>query len=297
MISVSKKAYIITIIFLIVVILGLGGYIVYDKFFDVKENDIKENQGSLEDVRKKQEENKVDVEKLGKELFEMTKDAWGGDYYYYFYPDNISLNNNNTTNDKKYYNNMFNESRIITAFNSSTDVKKYDNVRDCLGFEKEFLVSSVSKNSLEDSYHKIFGSDKEVIFENDREFESSTEKNYFSKDAMTACRLENDMFNCYRLEGGDMNGFRSLIKYYKTEKNNDELYVYSKVVSTNLTYNYKGFSESEVIGSNKVELFDRAYENIENNWSELVDKAATYKLTFKKDTNDNYYWVSTELVK
>ena len=57
MISVSKKAYIITIIFLIIVILGLGGYIVYDKIFDVKENDIKENQGSLEDVRKRQDEN------------------------------------------------------------------------------------------------------------------------------------------------------------------------------------------------------------------------------------------------
>lgn len=69
MISVSKKAYIITIIFLIVVILGLGGYIVYDKFFDVKENDIKENQGSLEDVRKKQEENNntkgIDSELIG----------------------------------------------------------------------------------------------------------------------------------------------------------------------------------------------------------------------------------------
>ena len=45
------------------------------------------------------------------------------------------------------------------------------------------------------------------------------------------------------------------------------------------------------------DIYNSNYNNFINNLFAKYDSSAgIYEVTFKKDTNDNYYWYSTELI-
>ena len=65
---------------------------------------------------------------------------------------------------------------------------------------------------------------------------------------------------------------------------------------------YIRYSYSKLNGDNLEIYFDYIFiqgaTEIENNTNELFENnnIYEYRATFKKDTNDNYYWYSTELI-
>ena len=287
----NKKIKSGVIIILILIIFGLGGYIYYDKFYKKQESNIVEDCKNNNEVL-----SNALVEGVGKELYNKTIIRNQDDNSLYFYDKN-----------KKDMSEFVDADKLSVAFalvdnyyvKENTSIADYCNRVDAgdghYGFsgvgspDKNCALAEISKIGFEKAYHSIFGKDniKYLMF-------ISFNKFFVDND--------NEVLEVYRTQStGYITQFKySAISYDKTEMKDDYIYVYTKGVFVDKE---KGiYSDPELTNL----IADKSQVNEDwfnaDNINEIImnkyqDKAGKFKLTFKQDSDNNWAWISTELVK
>ena len=148
----------------------------------------------------------------------------------------------------------------------------------------EFMFNDVNKAKLEDAYHKMYGYDKEMPLKS------------FTMSFTGVCLYSDveDEYLCHNQVGGDTTFGISRTKLISANKYFDRIELYDRYVWVDLADN-NGFDYYKS-RFNK-ELIVNVPEYNEDNDDEYLDKGALYKHIFKKDSNGNYYWYSSERVE
>ncbi len=278
-------ASIVVIVILSILLVGALGYIGYDKLIK-KDEPIKEetNNNKIEDVT-----NESYVAELNNKL--ITKDKTYGFYLSY----KMDIEN---TADKYFV--VINVKNYLDENNINVDnerQKKIDNGE----FEYYCGVTpgvdmptyDVDKKELNAYIAKKYNSKLSYDFEQN--------KTLFWGIGTYKISSDQDKFRIYCMASS---GAQSYIeqKLIKAEKQGDSLYIYDKAV----------YCIGDVAGSNCYTSIDKDEQNYiyEDTYADtqrttkevaeyainnLSDKLNTYKHTFKKAKDGNYYWVSSEL--
>ena len=146
-------------------------------------------------------------------------------------------------------------------------------------------LERVNTDIYEKYYHQMFGSDKRVNYETFR----------VGVDKLVECKLDGEYLACNQFDGGGATDYRTYLKYNYVKEDNNDILVYVNLLVTG--YNgIEGGIFSDVAMSEKIaEETDNI--NSENIFNFYGNESSLYKLIFKKDSNDNYYWYSSEIVK
>ena len=278
----KKKGVIIGFILLILIILGLVGYILYDKGV-VKLDTKKEKTETKEEVPK---ELSVD-DKIVADAMEIM--------------DRIYI-----SEDNLYKNDSYNISEISNDDLIATAIKNIDGdyIVSACEFEKE--RKTISFESLNTALNKVV-LNKKITNDMITGLGKSpyTIAQYGVNDI--GIILSNNGLKLVGSCGGTFGGVPYINKkVIKAEKNNKYLYVYEKQAFASYNYlendshavdYYKDYDKTNVIekGLDSIEFTDADGNHGKNstpNW----DLYNTYKYTFEKH-DDNYYFVSFELVK
>ena len=253
----KNTGLVVAIIFLVVCVLGLGGYIVYDKVIKKEPEKTPDTQTSPNVVEKEPTMAKniisLNVENVGKRLFEKIniKDSDGssdGIYvsnqaseYAFFYNDDLS------------YNNMNKKLMLHVAFNNLTLNDIDFTTAECVD-DSDSICSAVGVeySKFKKAYNDVFGYDKSVDFTN------------FVSNLMS-CSLKNDYIICVSMNGGN---------------------AWEKFAE--ITYN-----GASLVGDDIVLKVTKSYVDLNNTKSDTKN----FEVTFKKDSTDNWYWYSTKLAK
>ena len=107
--------------------------------------------------------------------------------------------------------------------------------------------------------------------------------------------LENEEFMCFPIDGGGVSMYYNYIEYNRTVRDGDDLLVYVNFLVDGCSSNNCGIYADR--NFTKFITDDVDYDDGSELFDLYRDEAGLYKLTFKKDTNDNYYWYSSEIVK
>lgn len=247
----KKKVLIIIVIVFTALLAGFGGYYLKEL-----------NMSNFSECEKEESTN---VDALGLNLFEKFKTSVN-DVEYDIYNNDLN------------YEKLKNSVRLSMAFKNISIDKIEEGVVSDLTCEAGYLTNNtgtdgyygykcwhlkVSKSDFERSYKELFGNDKSVNYEE------------FLFD-FNVCNLENDEIVCYEYFGGDAVSNIQLVDYTESKLENDELYVYAKLLNVYLN----SYTQTD-----KESLFSK--------YSSDVKK---YKLTFKKDNTDNWYWFKTDMI-
>lgn len=271
----KNKGLIITIIILAICVLGLGGFIIYDKVINKEE--IEEN--TLSDKQ-------LDI--LGKSLYKKVMNVYSVDYYPFF--DQNRLYQDDFDNEAKLsiaYNYVL-RNQIIGTSNTLKNLQDMDlpvTEYFCGEDGTNCQYDVISKDDFLSAYYSIWGYEENVTIE------------LFSTYNLYNCDLYNDNIYCLPYIGG-FEGFDfQLINYYKTEKKDGDILVFAK---------FDRIGDNDTIYKDPEETI-KLIDNIEINVDEYLDgtyieKLEKYiadggviKVTFKLDKLGNYYWYSSEL--
>lgn len=286
----KNKKYIIVI--LVILLLGSIGYIVYDNFIkedEIVENNENQNNNNQNNESTNEEENNLteeELNKLGESLFNKTViKYWTGDHYLLYYDENIT------------YNNLSDGRKSTIAFLSipagyfEFNYDSFDNLSEAGA--GQYLYSSVEYKYYEDSYKKMFGSDKEVLYSGGN----------WQFPLVNFCKHEGEYINCYNGNGGDAVDTIDYIQYDYTEKNDSDIIVYVKYVRCTPEKIYSDQGKTIIDSGDFSSTLYLAYttrntkEATNAVFEDYYEKAGTYKVTFKEDINGNYYWYSSEIIK
>ena len=275
--------FIILVIVLVVMVIGLTSYIVYDKVMDSKRDNVT--------VRINKNDENNNTEKLGKELFDKFTafgDFWSGEIY-----SNKNLN----------YNNLDNSTRLIMALENAKNFIYYEKTdyeyEDIIVNEKEPTVFPYFKLSIKDfenSYKNLFGQDKNVSYEKFFSDSFYTESFQF----YLTCVKEDAYLVCYPVGAGAGWQHESYYNYDFSELKDDKLYVYvnhfGRFIATGSSYNLcSDYDCNNVIDD--TEYTNEDFEDTSKLFEKYKGKTGVYKLVFAKDTNDNWYWEETQIIK
>ena len=281
-------------IILVSLVILLTGYIVYDKVLSNK----KDENNSVETKKENKTDSNVDVDKIGKQLFEKY-----GNYVY----SNENLDYNNLGNSVKLEMALLNSDTII--YNKDFDINS-KNLSSDGGIILDYYMK-ISIADLEKSYKELFGQDRVI----DYTYTSLSSINHDSgsdifNDFSTiiwidevsnplGCRKEDNEYVCYIFWGGDGVDIGNIFDYDYSELKNDKLYVYVNYLGINSPG--EGKLCSDYAGNNVIDDTMYTEDNLINSKNELFekykDKTGVYKLVFNKDSNDNWYWEETQIVK
>lgn len=222
--------------------------------------------------------------------------------YNYFNTDNLEICNGlfNYSNEKVDASDVDNETKLCLAYkkidksnleaiNVTKDKKKTICTVDKMVFrvnddEKECTYYKVDKNKVNDSYKKIFGTD---IPEDTKSFQA---------DTFNVCYVKGDALYCGLSEtytyvlGNDVNIYRTT---EKIEEKGSELVLYDyfvKVVNQECYDSYTTSDANSKCTSNLKNTKDIKYKFLKKN-------GTLYKHIFKKDSNGEIHWESSEPVK
>lgn len=266
----EKVNYLAIILAFCVVIAGLGCFWLGTYF--AEKDCVVENKNEEKETLMTEKE----LDNLGKELFKKTSydNGYGDELYFY-------------NESKLDYNKLNNEERLAVAFINIPSAYIYEELYNSENDQVVNLSKQVYSNDFESSYKELFGFDKKIKYEK-----------FLIENDDSECEANNDIIACDCNGVGGRGSAGSLyLNYEKTELVNNDLIVYTSLLGYNADNGDEGvvYNDYELINPIAGKEFT---ENIgETLFKEYGDKASKYKLTFNKDTNDNWYWVSTELVK
>ena len=257
----KNKKYITIIVILIILLIGSVGYIVYNEF--IKKGEIVEN-NEKEEIKETEESRN-----LGLELFNNLITLRDGYNDYLFFPYLEEKTTYETLNsigiilekliseNEKYINNNYDKEKCMEQVINDSEIPENDT------YYENCNVYYVEKDIIDEIFHKSFGLNKTIDYNN----------TYLS------CGLFKEKDNkvyAFNITGcGGMSDGIPYIKYDYSIFNNNDLEIYVDYIFI------EGATEIEKDTDN---LF-------------LENEISKYKVTFKKDTNDNYYWYSSEIIK
>ena len=292
----NKNKSLIIIVILVILLLGSIGYIVYDNF--IKEDEVVENNdknNNNQDNEQNNEEDEIQLPKedeevanIGRDLFERTnKHINVADNTYILYQEK-----------DVYYDDLSNKDKLALAYNlipneeKNIDSSAYTN-SSCYDGGYICPAEGVSRDLFEEYYHKMFGLDKNVEFE-----EIFILRSDYDIDSIVDgiwCNLENDEFVCYPIDGGGVSMYYNYIEYNRTVCDGDDLLVYVNFLVDGCSSGHCGIYADRKFTKFIADNID--YEDESELFDLYRDEAGLYKLTFRKDVNGNYYWYSSEIVK
>ena len=278
----------IVIVFLILIVLGLSGFIVYDKYVkeEVNTNETKtESKETIKDIT-----NSSIAQELEKTL--ITKD----NYLSLYLSKNISINDVNDIDLIKFNLKKYKEDKNLDYI-KNVNYKNMGN-----------LLLTISKNDLNTYMNEKYYVNNTYNLSN---IDESSLTNSSDFDVCVSMIVEDDNYKLISI-GASCAGQFVKNKLIKAEEDNDYVYLYDTAVtctseansnycnktSDDRLYNtavYKCDGEDTSCAiTDRGEGSDQKFaEYVINNLSDSLNK---YKHTFKK-VNNNYYWVSTEIVK
>ena len=251
----KKRSNTWLIVLLVLIILGLVGYICYDKLLS---NKVEQNTSDLLNNRNLSE--KKDAMGIAKSVLKQYTDS--NDSCNYLFYDAI-LNKSVSELSTKYSDDKVYDHGLYLAWSKSDVVlEKTEKLSFEICSEKgltECNKYTYNVKSLTSVYQSLFGPDhKPIIGHSFNTLKSKDETTFMS------CTLEkNNTMVCQEFAGGDLCIPRKdeILEAYIQ---NNVLTIVDKITGVDSTGN---------------------------------DETKTYKLNFEQDNNNNYYWVSTELVK
>jgi len=178
------------------------------------------------------------------------------------------------------YKDKFNERIYI---NDCEEVKDYEGRYALCNSElNDFVVGEIAfdhyimkKEVLENSYHKLFGSDKKLP--------KDTFKVHYSLECEYSDKASS--YLCYSLPAGWLGIPVENTEIYKVYKKENEIVIYDYFVHLDPTYNdsvYTGYDRETQI-SDSTSDYD-------------ITKGSLFRHVYKKDKDGNYYWFSSEKV-
>lgn len=207
-----------------------------------------------------------------------------------------------------------NQLKLLTVFSNLTEddaTEEYLHYSEIYPDGNQHLI--YSKEVVENKAKEIYGPNVKINHENASPYDSYTRE------------YVNGSYDCYSYEGGgDVPWSRSFSAILMAEESSDKLYIYDRyvhlVVADDMKdgiYYYGCFdiytaTDRKEQLAKKLNLEDSGYyDNVSEGLTEnqrnniLIDKIdsyvdggiKTFKHTFEKDKNGNYYWVSTEPVE
>lgn len=294
---VKQKDNKVVIILLLIIILGLAGFIMYDKYSSNKAPD-KEN---------KEAEVKEEVKDITNSSLAST------------------LENSVKTSDNTrglYYKNKITATDYNNPYLIMFGIKKYllgnniTNIRSKLaGVEiSDETTYKISKKTISEYMNKIFNTSGFY----DLPLTTSMDDTYYFEDIVEFASLENEWGLVSVAKGGGIDYVHS--ELLKAEQIGDYVYIYDKMIEIGSGSDMYGVSYTlDNTYNDEYQCFSVDYgeqrdyplcpvtinESNSDNYNELLsselfkqlnDKLNTFKHTFKKSSDGNYYWVSSEVV-
>ncbi len=204
--------------------------------------------------------------------------------------NNLKANNNLGT--KEYA--SCDEIKENGAWNVLEPQKECVDNQDYPEFKSGFKKTTVNKSLLSAEIKKIIGN------ENEKNFQYKSFANWY-----IVCSYKDNEYYCYNIEGGDT-GYYSIKKLINVTSNDDEIILYDKYLyieldnddgsQISIPFIYTSFDKKNLITKLKDDKLN--FENIDSYENQFGEGfVPTYKHTFKKDSDENYYWISTQLDK
>lgn len=272
-----KFNYIPFIIILILLIMGLSGYIVYDKFLSNNSEPIENNNNNDEnnDINK---DDGINLDLSSDLVKDLSSKVIGSAHSYYFYKrDKIIIED---------------EPMSFKLSLASELVEPKSLGWDCQN-DKEGIIY-IDEGSLKNAYYEIFGSN--IKYEKVSSFYKSICETVEFNWSSTNNRYEaKGVCGC---GGGPIDGFVTQLAYAKKVKDNKEtkieLYEYFALSiwedeESKYKY-YSDYNKTNFIGldvhNSKIDFFNKYSEQL-----------GLYKYTFVQDNNGTYVFTSVERVK
>jgi len=286
----KNKNMVVIIIILCLLLVGAVGFIVYDKVFIESKNNINtQSNGNIENKPVEEEKKLVVSENEVKKIY---NNIFNKNNQNKIIVDDFSSDGGFSTLHK-----FYTEKKIIAKNDISYSdlmVIAYNNIPDNKIKKNNQILSSGSvKNTYEfkiddmkQAYNSYFG-------------QNSDWKDFEAGYPLGKCKIVGENYSC-NFEGtfGDLiSGVQFLTVYDKYDTDNENLYVYEKAIYFNSEEN-KFYTKYDNINgfSNEVSSLDGKDKNVLLD-SNYKDSFLTYKHTFKKDSNKNFYLYSVELLK
>ncbi|MBQ6840989.1 MAG: hypothetical protein IJO63_02610 [Bacilli bacterium] len=292
-----KQLYFI-IVGLVVVIVGLVGYIVCDKILDDKVG-----QNSTNEVIDKEENKDDNNEVLNGDTEEDVENIpvpnpIVADLYNYYdmrtYETNIdAIRTINIFSDgigwNRYKLLYSNDIKVIQTFFDAEDKLEMarEKLRPVAGGEEENYITKFLVSDLKAEYEKFFGSIDNVNFTN------------YSDNVLGECKIEGEYYVCKGGPGGTLAGPNALyMKYKGYDFSGEEIFIYQYVVFYDDTKYFKNYDWSSASNGYQNEIPDLVNKSKEEVFAkENLEKLSVYKQTYKKNDKGNYYLYSIEPVK
>lgn len=266
----NKENYLIYVLIFCVVLAFGGGYLLGNSM--TKGSNTIENKDSNEI----KEDNLV-VDALGRELFDKFYLKNKNDNYIYLFSGKDTNFNNTNYDNKLIYALLKSDYSIV---NNDTDI------------DEEKIQFKVNLVDLEKIYFEYFHSTISFEFKTDFDFNFYEPK---SDNLFGNCVNDNNQLVCNLFWGGGITGYNQYIKYDYSKLNDNKLEVYVKYLLIDAEYGL--FSDRNKTNSIDKNIKDINYNDIDKLFSNYEDKTGIYKMVFEKDTDGNYYWVETDVVK
>ena len=291
----KNKGLVIAVILLVVCVLGLGGFIVYDKVLkkepakpveNRKDNEpIVENEkdnepiveNEKEDIEVSSPENFYDTEfnKLGKELLKRYSMKYmNAEYYFYnlnWYETNKLDESNMDFQLQAAFEHL--DSKKIKWLSTLTDQEYIDKCLHELSedeYEYTCYYMSIKKADFEAAYSDLFGTSLDY---SDYYVENS--KRFFL-DIMYECEVIEDEIKCGNIPTGDTVDYGDFVRFSSARMNEDILEVVADFISVEKYYNVETDNDvNELFKKNK-------------------DDFKKILIKFEKNDDGKYYWMSTE---
>lgn len=275
----NKENFLIYVLIFCVVLAFGGGYLLGNCM--IKSSNVIENKDNNE-----VKEN-IDVDKLGKELFDTFSISFIDQGYYFFGNEKLTYSNINSNYMIELAINQLDSNKI---FNNPDYYNNGDNFVD--GIIPEYR-RSIEKDYVIKSYKKLFGNKNEPDL-----------SKFYIASTLENCECKEDTIYCYQTLGGAIGIDYQFFKYDYSKIENDKLNVYIKSLFIDNpdadTKFYSDMSFENAIDNITYDyhnLFDDNYKLKDEYFEKYKDKTGIYKMVFEKDTDGNYYWVETDIVK
>lgn len=297
--SKSKKAKVavITLSTILVFALGLQVYASTkgygNVFFMIKDlTTTKDASGQNEVFIEGKEEEKTEKKELDINSEEVKK------LYNYILKENSEIEIYAYQNKKVTVNELDNDTKLCTVLSNLED-KDADDKKTVQGVAGKLNQFFYNQSTIDKKANEIFGTKVNLKYKSIDDIATMTDYTY-----------ENNKYVKSEIQQGGGDYPAHTVEYIvKAEKDNDELLIYDKFCylydAQNAAYDiYSGSDKNAVIAKNisGEKIYFQVHDKDENLNKKIIDniekivgkQALTYKHTFKKNSEGNYYWYSTE---
>lgn len=281
----NEKLSTILLTIIILLIMGVLLFLGYKFFFNV-------------DISNSKDLAPIKTEEIGKEKYQFlyAKHSALNNEFIFFKNNDVNINNINNQDVLMVLYSMLSKDDKNINGEVNNDCYLDNNIYNKDNYPSSCYNESFDKRVLEEQYKNYFSQSLKVNY-----------TDFFSSGSQE-CFIFDNIYKCYLNRGNlTINNYLTLMDYDYAMMNNDDLEVYSYLLTIRDSYDkdYEMGIYSDSLATNRID--DLTYYNNEingvidsSNTKKIIEKYRSkitkYKSTFVKE-NKNYVWKSTEIVK